>query len=157
MKTKFLIVIVMLVIPLVIPQTFGAWSGTGDGIGAWTGTAEGMELQAIRILGAVISAGYALGVVVLLLFPVLYFILKRKNIPRRPYFILVIAGSLTYFGITNLVSFLQALVTTSSLIDYSQPNILDQLILLLMISIVELSIGGILLYRSSVIRKLIKK
>ena len=32
---------------------------TGDGIGAWTGTAEGMEQQAISIIGAAISIGYA--------------------------------------------------------------------------------------------------
>lgn len=130
---------------------------TGDGIGAWTGTAEKMEQQAIHIIGAVISAAYALGVAALLLFPVLYFVLKRKNIPRRPYFILALAGSLLYLGIINLILFLQTLATMPSSIDYSQPYILDQLILSLMVFLVELSVGGILLYRSSVIRKLMKK
>ncbi len=129
----------------------------GDGIGAWTGTPEGMEQLAISVIGAVISEGYSLGVAVLLLFPVLYFILKRKNIPRRPYFILALAGSLIFFGITNLVSFLQTLTTTPPLIDYSQPRILVWLLLSLITSIVEFSIGGILLYKSLVIRKLLKK
>ena len=123
----------------------------------WNGSQENIEQQAIYIIGAVISAGYSLGVAVLLLFPILYLILKRKNIPRRPYFILAIAGSLVYFGIASLTSFLQSWVTPSPVIDHSQPYILDQLVISLMIPIIELSIGGILLCRSSVIRKLIKK
>ena len=40
---------------------------TGDGIGAWTGTAEGMEQQAISIMGALISVGYAFGVTIVIL------------------------------------------------------------------------------------------
>ncbi len=147
---------VLALIILTITTSSHEWD-MGYGVGAWTGTTEGMEQQAIHIIGTIISVGYALGVVVLLLFSVIYFILKRKNIPRKPYFIVVLAGTLVYFGITNLISFLQTFATTSSVIDYSQPYILDQLILSLMISIVELSIGGILLYRSSVIRKLIQK
>ena len=42
-------------------------------------------------------------------------------------------------------------------VQISQPYILDQLVISLMIPIIELSIGGILLCRSSVIRKSIKK
>ena len=123
----------------------------------WNDSPENIEQQAVHIIGAVISVGYSLGVTVLLLFPILYLILKRKNIPRRPYFILALAGSLVYFGIASLISFLQSWVTTSPVIDHSQPYILDQLVISLMIPIVELSVGGILLCRSSVIRKLIKK
>lgn len=40
---------------------------TGDGIGAWTGTPEGMEQQAISILGAALSIGYAFGVTIVIL------------------------------------------------------------------------------------------
>lgn len=40
---------------------------TGDGIGAWTGTAEGMEQQAINIIAAAISIGYAFGVSIVIL------------------------------------------------------------------------------------------
>ena len=123
----------------------------------WNDLPENIEQRALHVIGAVISAGYSLGVAVLLLFPILYLILKRKNIPRRPYFILAIAGSLVYFGIASLISFLQSWVTPSPVIDHSQPYILDQLVISLMIPIIELSIGGILLCRSSVIRKLIKK
>ncbi len=130
---------------------------TEDGIGSWTGTPDRMEQLAISIIGDVISAGYSLGFTVLLLFSVPFFILKRKNIPKRPYFILALAGSLLYLGILNLLSSLASLSTMLSLTDYDQPYIWDQLILSSMISIVELSVGGILLYRSSVIRRLLKK
>ena len=40
---------------------------TGDGIGAWTGTPEGYEQQAISIIGAAISVGYAFGVTIVIL------------------------------------------------------------------------------------------
>ncbi len=40
---------------------------TGVGIGAWTGTAEGMEQQAINIIAAAISIGYAFGVSIVIL------------------------------------------------------------------------------------------
>jgi len=40
---------------------------TGDGIGAWTGTPEGYEQQAINVLGALISVGYAFGVTIVIL------------------------------------------------------------------------------------------
>ena len=40
---------------------------TGDGIGAWTGTPEGYEQQAISIIGAAISIGYAFGVTIVIL------------------------------------------------------------------------------------------
>ena len=144
MKIGLFVIIVVFLVQ--IPWIYG-----------WNGPQENIEQQAFRVIGAVISAGYSLGVAVLLLFPILYLILKRKNIPRRPYFILAIAGSLVYFGITSLISFLQSWVTPSPVIDHSQPYILDQLVISLMIPIIELSIGGILLCRSSVIRKLIKK
>ena len=144
MKIGLFVIIVVFLVQ--IPWIYG-----------WNDSPENIEQQAFRVIGAVISAGYSLGVAVLLLFPILYLILKRKNIPRRPYFILAIAGSLVYFGIASLTSFLQSWVTPSPVIDHSQPYILDQLVISLMIPIIELSIGGILLCRSSVIRKLIKK
>jgi len=40
---------------------------TGDGIGAWTGTPEGYEQQALNIIGAAISIGYAFGVTIVIL------------------------------------------------------------------------------------------
>ncbi len=40
---------------------------TGDGIGLWTGTPEGMEQQAINIIGAAITVGYAFGVTLIIL------------------------------------------------------------------------------------------
>lgn len=43
------------------------WDTGGDGTGAWTGTPEGYEQQAINILGAIISVGYAFGVTIVIL------------------------------------------------------------------------------------------
>jgi Amt family ammonium transporter len=43
------------------------WDTGGDGTGAWTGTAEGMEQQAISIIAAAISVGYAFGVTMIIL------------------------------------------------------------------------------------------
>jgi len=40
---------------------------TGDGIGAWTGTPEGYEQQAINIIAAAMSIGYAFGVTLVIL------------------------------------------------------------------------------------------
>lgn len=40
---------------------------TGDGIGAWTGTPEGYEQQAINVIGALISVGYAFGLTIVIL------------------------------------------------------------------------------------------
>ncbi|KAG2479332.1 MAG: Ammonium transporter [Nitrosopumilales archaeon] len=40
---------------------------TGDGIGAWTGTPEGYEQQAINIVAALMSVGYAFGVTIVIL------------------------------------------------------------------------------------------
>lgn len=40
---------------------------TGDGIGAWTGTPEGYEQQAISIIAAAMSIGYAFGVTIVIL------------------------------------------------------------------------------------------
>jgi Amt family ammonium transporter len=40
---------------------------TGDGIGAWTGTPEGYEQQAINIIAALMSVGYAFGVTIVIL------------------------------------------------------------------------------------------
>ena len=144
MKIKLLIIIAFFLVQ--IPWIYG-----------WNDSPESVEPQVIRIIGAIVSAGYSLGVVIVISFPIMHLILKRKNIPRRPYFILALAGSLVYFGIVSLILVLQALVTTPPVIDHGQQYILDQLVVSLMIPIVELSVGGILLCRSSVIRKLIKK
>jgi Amt family ammonium transporter len=40
---------------------------TGVGIGAWTGTPEGYEQQAINVMGALMSVGYAFGVTIVIL------------------------------------------------------------------------------------------
>ena len=99
--------------------------------------------------------GLVVGVSALFLVP--FFILKRKNISSRPYMSLILAGLLLYFGISNLISSLH----TFAIIFSSQPEqairwVFDFWFIGLMVPIIVLSIAGILLYRSSVIRGLIK-
>lgn len=98
----------------------------------------------------------SLGVSALFLVP--YFILKRKNIPPKPYLSLILAGLLLYFGTPYIISSLDPL----AMIFSSQPEqairwVFDFRFVGLMIPIVMYSVAGILLYRSSVIRKLIGK
>ena len=100
----------------------------------------------------------ALSVGISALFLVPYFILKRKKIPSRPYLSLILAGLLLYFGMPYIISSLGPL----AMIFSSQPEqiirwIFDFRLIGLMIPIIMFSVAGILLYRSSVIRKLIKK
>lgn len=98
-----------------------------------------------------------LALVISSLFLVPHFILKRKNMPSRPYLSLILAGLLLYFGMPYLISSLERLVMLFS----SQPEqiirwVFDFRFIGLMIPIIMFSIAGILLYRSSVIKKLIK-
>jgi ammonia channel protein AmtB len=98
----------------------------------------------------------SLGISALFLVP--YFLLKRKNIPTKPYLSLILAGLLLYFEIPVFISSLQ----TFAMILSSQPEqirtwVFNPQFIVLLIPIVALSIAGILLYRSSVLRKLIKK
>ena len=91
------------------------------------------------------------------LFLVPYFILKRKNIPSRPYMSLILSGLLLHYGITNLISSLVHLPSMLQLIDGGESYVIEQLFVGFWIPVVVLAIAGILLYRSSVIRKLIRK
>ncbi|WP_371503841.1 hypothetical protein [Nitrosopumilus adriaticus] len=100
----------------------------------------------------------ALSTVISALFLVPYFILKRKNIPSKPYLSLIVAGLLLYFGTPYLISSLEAF----AMIFSSQPEqiirwIVDIRFVLSLIPFIVLSIAGILLYRSSILRKLIRK
>lgn len=91
------------------------------------------------------------------LFLVPYFILKRKNIPSRPYMSLILSGLLLHYGITNLISFLLHSQSILQLIDRGESYMIEQLFVAFWIPVIVLFVAGILLYRSSVIRKLIKK
>ena len=91
------------------------------------------------------------------LFLIPYFILKRKNIPSKPYLSLILSGLLLHIGITNLISSLVHLPSMLLLIDKGESYMIEQLFMAFWIPIIVLSIAGILLYRSSVLRKLIRK
>ena len=100
-------------------------------------------------------AGLFVGVSALFLTP--YFILKRKNIPSRPYLALILAGILLFFTIPNFVSSLEFIPYLISHPEQIRPYIFEQVLFRMWWQIAILTIVGILLYRSSVIRNLIKK
>ena len=90
-------------------------------------------------------------------FLVPYFILKRKNTPSRPYMSLILAGVLLFFGIPNLVSSLESISTILSQPEQAMRWVFNFQFIPRLISISIVSVAVILLYRSSVIRKLIKR
>ena len=91
------------------------------------------------------------------LFLVPHLILKRKHIQSKPYMSLILAGLLMSFGIPNLIPHLQTFVMIFSQPEQIRTWVFDLRFILSFIPFIVLSIAGILLYRSSVIRKLIRK
>lgn len=88
-------------------------------------------------------------------FLVPYFILKRKNIPSKPYMVLILSGVLLFFGISNLVSSLESISIILSQPEQAMRWIFNFQFVPILISVSMVSVAGILLYRSSVIRELI--
>lgn len=169
----------VLIILVLMIQPIHVWD-TGDGIGSWTGTPEGIEKSPfVPGAGSIdldpdLSPSYAfdfmggllyhtilslpgLGVVISALFLVPYFILKRKNIPSRPYLALIFAGLLLFLGIPSFVSSLQIFAIMLSQPESIHIWVFDYRFHLHFIPIIVLVIAGILLYRSSIIRRLIRK
>lgn len=91
------------------------------------------------------------------LFLIPHFILKRKNIPSKPYMALILSGLLLHYGISSLISNVIHLSSRLFLIDKGVSNFIAPLYVSFLIPIIVLGIAGILLYRSSIIRKLIKR
>ncbi len=91
------------------------------------------------------------------LFLVLYFILKRKNILSRSYMTLILSGVLLHFGTTSLIPFANNVPKLLYMLDNDQSFFIQLILPQFLTSIIALIIAGILLYRSSVIRKLIRK
>jgi len=97
-----------------------------------------------------------IALVIAAVFLVPHFILKRKNIPSRPYLLLILAGLLLFFSIPTLVSIL------SSALPYyiAQPEqfrYVDRLLFSLMFPISLITPASIILYKSSIIRRLLKR
>jgi len=98
--------------------------------------------------------GLFLGISALFLVP--YFILKRKNIPSKPYLALILAGLLLFVGIPSFPLSLHSFAIMSYQPESIPTWIFNiQFVVKMMIPIIVLAIAGILLYRSSVIRRLI--
>ena len=96
-------------------------------------------------------------VIIVALFVGTFAVLKRKNIPSRQYLVLILAGILLFFTLPNFVSSLAFIPYLISHPEQIRPYIFEQILFRMWWQIVILTIVGILLYRSSVIRNLIKK
>jgi hypothetical protein len=70
---------------------------------------------------------------------------------------LILAAILLEGGSSSLISFLQSLSILLPIMELDSINILDYYFMSILIPVITLSIAGILLYRSSLIRKLLKK
>jgi len=103
-----------------------------------------LTILPLAVIGSIIAG----------LFLVPYFILKRKKIPSRPYMSLILSGLLLYYGITNLISSVNHLSRMLFLIEKGESYLIEQVFLSFLVPIIVLGIAGILLYRSSVIRKI---
>lgn len=153
----------------------GEWTGTpsphvwdtGDGIGAGSLDLDSdlSPSYAYDFMGGYMGiifyhtilplVGLGLGISALFLVP--HFILKRKNIPSKPYLSLILAGLLLYFFIPNFVASLHLFTILFSHPDQILTWVFNFRFILLLIPIFVIVIAGIILYRSSVIRKLLKK
>lgn len=96
-------------------------------------------------------------IVITSLFVGTFAVLKFKKISSRPYLSLELAGLLLFFGVPNLVSSLGFLPVIILQPEQIRPYIFEQIFVALWVPAVTLSVAGILLYSSSVLRKLIGK
>ena len=99
--------------------------------------------------------GLGLGISSLFLVP--YFILKRKKIPSKPYLSLILAGVLLYFFIPHFVGTLHIFTMIFSQPEQIRTWVFNYQFIFVLIPIIVIVISGITLYKSPVIRKLIKK
>jgi len=99
----------------------------------------------------------AIGGGIAALFLVPYFILKRKNIPSRPYMVVILSGLLLHYSITEIIRSVIHLSRMLHGIDKGELSFIAPVFVSMLIPVIVLCIAGILLYRSSVIRKLIRK
>lgn len=99
-----------------------------------------------------------LSLVIAAVFLVPHFILKRKNIPSRPYLLLILAGLLLFFSIPTLVSILLAVIPYY----ISQPEqfryfTIEKMITSFWFPIILLTPASIILYKSPIIRRLLNR
>ncbi len=99
--------------------------------------------------------GWSVGISALFLVP--YFILKRKNIPSKPYLTLILVGLLLFFSIPSFVTFLQMFAMVLSQPEQIRTWIFNPQFAGQLMPIIVLVIAGILLYKSPIIRNLLKR
>ena len=159
MKTKLIvIVIVTIIIGTAVVTTFEKSNLGGSTMDLDSGLSPSFALDFAGGLSYHILLPYLLlsGIILpSLLIP--YFILKRKNIPSKPYLSLILAGLILFFSIPSFILSLQSFAMILSRPEQARTWVFNPQFILLLIPIFVSIIAGFLLYRSSVIRKLTKK
>ena len=159
MKTKLIvIVIVTIIIGTAVVTTFEKSNLGGGTMDLDPDLSPSFALDFAGGLSYHILLPYLLlSGIILPSFLVPYFILKRKNIPSKPYLSLILAGSLLFFSIPSFILSLQSFAMILSQPEQVRTWVFNPQFILLLIPIFVSIIAGFLLYRSSVIRKLTKK
>ena len=159
MKTKLIvIVIVTIIIGTAAVTTFEKFNLGGSTVDLDSGLSPSFALDFAGGLSYHILLPYLLlsGIILpSLLIP--YFILKRKNIPSKPYLSLILAGLILFFSIPSFILSLQSFAMILSQPEQVRTWVFNPQFILLLIPIFVSIIAGFLLYRSSVIGKLIKR
>ena len=159
MKTKLIvIVIVTIIIGTTVVTTFEKSNLGGSTMDLDPDLSPSFALDFAGGLPYHILLPYLLlSGIILPSFLVPYFILKRKNIPSKPYLSLILAGSLLFFNIPIFISSLPSFAMILSQPEQVRTWVFNPQFIVLLIPIFVSIIAGFLLYRSSVIRKLTKK
>ena len=98
-------------------------------------------------------AGFILLVVIFLLLLGSHLILKRKKISSRPYLLLIIAGILLFFGLPNLIASVLSLSVNLLFQTNLDNSILVGLLISSGFSFTLVTIAGIILVKSNLIRQ----
>jgi len=156
---------VLIMMFLAVQPTPHVWD-TGDGVGARTVTAEGLNLNpdlspsyaldfSMSLNSVFVVVPIMLGTISLILI-IPHLILKKKKIPSRPYVLLIASDIMLFFGIPIII---QGIDQWSLL----QPEKLQTIEFVLLILVVQTpgyvltGIGIAILYKSQLIRRLIRK
>ena len=159
MKTKLIvIVIVTIIIGTAAVTTFEKFNLGGSTTDLDSGLSPSFALDFAGGLSYHILLPYLLlSGIILPSFLVPYFILKRKNIPSKPYLSLILAGLILFFSIPSFILSLQSFAIILSQPEQVRTWVFNPQFIVLLIPIFVSIIAGFLLYRSSVIGKLIKR
>lgn len=87
------------------------------------------------------------------IFVVVHIILKKKNIPSRPYLVLMLSAVLLFFGVPNFIQILLSLFMVSINIHLLSEDWIVTFVPLILINFSLVFVGVYLLVRSKIIRE----